>query len=130
MTIFWTKFLHNVKDPILKDLWKFQVDTPINAKVTAVQSFENPHTLYCGSHDGGQENAHQPIFAYNIIENSQTSFARNSGFFGPNDFNLVQRHVLWSHRPYQNLGQIDYNLHNHVSDDVICKPPIDKSLLS
>ena len=24
----------------------------------------------------------------------------------------------------QNLGQIDPNLHNHVSYDVICKPPI------
>ena len=28
-----------------------------------------------------------------------------------------------SNRLYQNLGQIDHNLHNHVSDDVICKPP-------
>ena len=28
--------------------------------------------------------------------------------------NLVQRHVLWSYRPYQNLGQIDHNLQNHV----------------
>ena len=30
---------------ILKDLCKFQVNTPINAKVTAVQSFENLHTF-------------------------------------------------------------------------------------
>ena len=22
-------------------------------------------------------------------------------------------------------GKIDHNLHNHVSDDLICKPPID-----
>ena len=34
--------------------------------------------------------------------------------------NLVQRHVLWSKTPYQNLVQIDHNLHNHVFDDVIC----------
>ena len=27
--------------------------------------------------------------------------------------------------PYQNLGQIDHNLHNHVFDDVICKPSTD-----
>ena len=37
---------------------------------------------------------------------------------------LVQRHVAWSYRPYKNLGQIDHDLHNHVFDDVICKPPI------
>ena len=52
---------------------------------------------------------------------------------------LVQRHVLWSYRSYQNLGQVDHrqvdhnyqnlgqvnhNLHNHVFDDVICKPPV------
>ena len=40
--------------------------------------------------------------------------------------NLVKGHVLWSYRPYQNLGQIDHNLHDHVFDDVICKPPIEK----
>ena len=33
---FWTKFLQNVNNPILKHLWKFQVDTPINAKAKAV----------------------------------------------------------------------------------------------
>ena len=38
--------------------------------------------------------------------------------------NWVQRHILWSYRPYQNLGQVDHNLHDHVSYDVICKPPI------
>ena len=38
--------------------------------------------------------------------------------------NLVQRHAVWSYRPYQNLGRIDCNLHHHVYDDVICKPPI------
>ena len=39
--------------------------------------------------------------------------------------NLLQRHVLWSYRPYQNLGQIAHNLHDYVLDDVICKPPIE-----
>ena len=37
---------------------------------------------------------------------------------------LVQRHILWSYRPYQNLGKIDRDLHNRVFDDIICKPPI------
>ena len=64
----------------------------------------------------------QSIFPYNIIEDSPSSFAHNSVFVGPNDFKFVQRHVLWSYRPGQNLGQIDHNLHNHVFDDVICKP--------
>ena len=80
--------------------------------------------LYCGSHIGRQENAHQPVFPYNIIEDSPTSFARNSVFVGPKTSNLMQRHILWFKGSYQNLGQIDHNLHNHVFDDVICKPPI------
>ena len=70
----------------MKDLCKFQIDTPINVKVMAVQSFENLHTFICGSHVGGQENAHQPIFPYNIIENPPASFACNSVFVDPNDF--------------------------------------------
>ena len=37
---------------------------------------------------------------------------------------LVQRLYVWSFRTYQNLEQIDPNLHNHAFDDVICKPPI------
>ena len=32
-------------------------------------------------------------------------------------------HIVCFYRPYQNLGQMDRNLHNHVFDDVICKPP-------
>ena len=48
---------------------KFQVDTPVNTKVTAVQNFENLYT-----------------YVYNIIENSPNSFARNSDFIGPNVF--------------------------------------------
>ena len=35
---------------------------------------------------------------------------------------------MWSNRPYQNLGQIDRNLHNHTFGDVICSPPIDTIL--
>ena len=32
---------------------------------------------------------------------------------------MVQRHVVWLH---QNFEQIDHNLHNHVFDNVTCKP--------
>ena len=45
LTIFWTKFVHNVNNPVLKGLCKFQVDIPKNARVTAVQSLENLHTF-------------------------------------------------------------------------------------
>ena len=40
--------------------------------------------------------------------------------------NLVQSTLCdpIGHHQCQNLGQIDHNLHNHVFDDVICKPPI------
>ena len=46
-------------------------------------------------------NAHQHIFPYNIIENSQTSLAHNSVFIVPNNFKFCT----------QNLGRIDHNLH-------------------
>ena len=36
---------------------------------------------------------------------------------------MVQRHVVLCYMPYQNFGQIDRNSHNHVFDDVKCKPP-------
>ena len=86
LTIFWTKVSHNVNDPILKDLCKFQVDPPINAKVTAVQSFENLHTSILRQPCWWSRDAHQTNFPYNIIKNSPTSFSRNSVFLGPNDF--------------------------------------------
>ena len=53
------------------------------------------------------------------------STSLNSVFIDPNNFNFLQRYVLWPYRPHQNLGQIDHNLHNHAFDDVICKPPTD-----
>ena len=40
-----TKCLHNVNNLFLKSTCRFQVDTPINAKVTGVQSSENLRSL-------------------------------------------------------------------------------------
>ena len=77
--------------------------------------------LYCGSHDSGQKIAPKPIFPYYIIENPPISLVHNSVLIGPNNFKFG---TVWSYRPYQNLGQIDHNLHSHAFDDVICKPPI------
>ena len=42
--------------------------------------------LSCGSHVGGQNNAHQPIFPYNMTANSPTSMAYTSAVFVPNNF--------------------------------------------
>ena len=54
---------------MLQYLFKFQVHTPINARVIAVQKLESLYTfVYCGSDVGGQKNSHQPIFPYNITE--------------------------------------------------------------
>ena len=33
LTYYLTKFLHNVDNPVLKGLYKFQVDKPMKAKV-------------------------------------------------------------------------------------------------
>ena len=57
----------------------------INARPKAVHSLENLHSN-CGSHVGGQNNANQSIFPYDIIENPVTSLARNSVFNSPNNF--------------------------------------------
>ena len=70
--------------------------------------------LSCGSHVGAQNNAHQPIFPYNVTANSPTSLAYNSAVFVPNNLNLVQRHVIWFYSVYRNLEQFNHNLHNHV----------------
>ena len=70
MNEFLTTFTDNVDSSILKDLCKFQVD----ARVTNAQIWEN------------QNDAHQPIFPYNIVENSPTSLAYNSAVFVSNNF--------------------------------------------
>ena len=58
-----------------KCLHKFQVDMPINIIVIVVQSLENLYTF----------TLRQPIFPYNIIENSSTSLAYNSDSVDPNN---------------------------------------------
>ena len=40
----------------------------------------------CGSHIGAQNNAHQPIFPYNVTANSPTSLAYNLAVFVLNNF--------------------------------------------
>ena len=82
----------------------------------AVQSFENLYIVAAMLLGKGKKRT-QPIFPYNKRENSPTSFANNFVFVGQMTANSVHRHVLWPYRPYQNLGQIDYNLHNYVFDD-------------
>ena len=82
----------------------------------------------CGSHVGGQVNAHHPIFPYNIWKILQLLLPVTLLSLVQMTSNLVRRHVLWSYWPCQNLGQIDRSLHNnHVFDDVICKQPIQGS---
>ena len=84
--MFLTIFLHNEKNPIFKDPDKFQVNMPIiNAIVIAVQSLENLHTFVIWQPCWWAKNAHQPIFPYNIIENSETSLTHNSVSISPND---------------------------------------------
>ena len=100
--IFFTKFLHNVNNPVLKALCKFQVDIPINARVTAVQNLENLHTyLYCGSHVGRQKNDHQTIFSYNITGNSPLLWSATLFSLVQINLNLIQRHIVWSCSSYK-----------------------------
>ena len=38
--------MYNLDNPILKGLWKFQVDIPKNARFRAVQGLESLHTVH------------------------------------------------------------------------------------
>ena len=86
---FLAKFLHNVNILVLKGLCKFQVDKPINARVTAVHSLKkSPIHLYCDSNVGWQKNSDQTIFLFYLIEIHPTTLANNSVFIDPNDFKV------------------------------------------
>ena len=86
MNNFFDKFLHNVNNSVLKDLCSFQVDIPINERVTVVQCSEISLHLSYGSHVCGQKNGNQLIFPCNIIQNPPTSLACDFVFIGPNNF--------------------------------------------
>ena len=92
----------------------FQVGIPINARVLAVQNLEHLHAFML------QQLCPPAHLPYSIIENSQTSSACNP--VCPNNFKLG------TNTPCTVLQAIsehtDRNLHNHVFDDVIRKPPI------
>ena len=45
LTIFWSKLAHNVRNFVLKHFCMFQVDIPINARVTDVQNLKKLHTF-------------------------------------------------------------------------------------
>ena len=98
----------------LKHFCKFHVNIPVNTRVTAVKISIHK---YCGSSVDRQKNACQPIFPYNKLETSPTSLTWKSVFIGPNDFSMILFAI-------SKLGQIDHHLHNHVFDDIICKPSI------
>ena len=83
---FLTKPLHDVNNPILKCLCKFQPDIPLNARVIAVQSLENLCALIFRQLCRLAKDCHRGIFPYNIIENFPTSLAHNSAFIDPNNF--------------------------------------------
>ena len=72
-----------MNNPVLKVLCKFQVDIPINARVTAVQSSgKSPDIYIVAAMLAGKR---MPIFPYKTIENSPSSLAYNSVFVGPNN---------------------------------------------
>ena len=61
------------------------------------------------------------------MENSPTSFAGNSVVVGLNDFKFGMETRFVVLLAISKFGQIDCSLHNHVFDDIICKPPIQGS---
>ena len=111
----------------MKGLWKFQVDIPKNARVTAVQSLENLHTFTLYSVAAMLVGKRVPTCPFShITEQKILQLLWPITLFSlvQISLNLVERHVPWSHRLYQNLGQFDYDLHSYAFDDIICKPPI------
>ena len=69
----------------MKDLYKFQVDIPINVKVMAVQIFEkSPYMFTAAAMLVGKTTPISP-FSHTYNRKFSNFFARNS-FVGPNDF--------------------------------------------
>ena len=64
----------------------FQVDIPINARVTTVENLENLHTSIMRQPCWWAKECPPAHFPYNIIENSPTSLTHNSVVIGPNNF--------------------------------------------
>ena len=81
-------------------------------------------STYCGSHVGGQKNAHQSILPYNFFSLKVKLF-----LFVQISSNLVQRHVVWSYRPCPNLEQIDNNLYNNFLMNLYANHHIEKKPL-
>ena len=68
---------------------------------------------------------YHPIFPYNILKSFPASLAYSSVLIDRKATSKsVQRHTVLYYRSYPNFGQTDHNFHNHVFDDVICKPTI------
>ena len=61
-------------------------------------------------------------FPNNIIENPPTP--HNSAFIGPNSVKFGTKTRCKVLKVVPKFGEIDDNLHNHVFDHVICKPPL------
>ena len=85
----------------------------------AVQRLENLYTFILRQSCWCAKNACQPIFPYNVTENSPASLTYDSVFNGPNDFKFVTETYRMVLQVKQNLGNIDDNLRNHIFDDII-----------
>ena len=99
----------------------------------AVQSLKHLHTFILRQPCWWAKEFPQAHFPYSIIENSPTSLVYNSVSVGPNNFKFgIKTYCMVKFdiktccmcNPYQNLEEIEYNLHNHAFGDVICKLPI------
>ena len=93
---FLTKFLCNVNNPILKGLYKVQVNIP-KCKSYGYSKFRKSPYIYIGTAmlTGWPNNANIPIFPFNIMKNSSNSLAHQSVLSCPNDFIFgTERHCM------------------------------------
>ena len=120
-----SQFSHNVNNPVWKGL---QGRYTNKYRSCSCSKFRKSPYIYILA----AMFAHHPISLYNIIQNSPTSLAHNSLLVSLNNFEFGTRHVVWSYRPCQNLGQIDRNLHimflmtsyaNHQYPVLLCPTP-------
>ena len=85
----------------------------MHVRVIAIQSLECLYTFIL------RQNAHQPSFPYDVIENYPSSLAHNSVFDGPNDFKFGTETSYMVQKAIPKFGKVDHHWHNHVFDDVI-----------
>ena len=123
-----TKFLHNVNNPVLKGLQVSGRYTKKCKSYSCSKFRKSPYIYIAAAMLAGKRVPSSPFSDATYLKILRLLWPVTLFSLVQISSNLVQRHVVWYCRLYENLGQIYHNLHSHVFDDVICKPPMNTTI--